>query len=59
MSLAQKKADERCCCCYTSKSELVSENCDLIECSHGHATCDDCFDQQVKVETQKAQGYFY
>ena len=44
----------RCCICYSEKEEL---SCEFIECASGHATCADCFNEHVKVETAKAAGY--
>ena len=43
----------RCCICYSEKEEL---SCEFIECASGHATCADCFNEHVKVETAKAAG---
>ena len=45
----------RCCVCYSDEKELG--NCEVIECASGHATCAECFNEHVKVETAKGAGY--
>lgn len=45
----------RCCVCYSDEKELG--NCEVIECASGHATCAECFNVHVKVETAKGAGY--
>ena len=49
------REEMRCCVCYSDEKELG--NCEVIECASGHATCAECFNEHVKVETAKGAGY--